>query len=268
MLQALAVSGQEAGLSINTSKSKVMVVGDLATLQPLQSLSLNGVQLERVSDFVYLGSQISSSSAEIDRRIKAAAFQCGNLRKIWSAPLQLKLKIRVFRALIEPILFYACESWTTTQKDLAKLTSAHSRLLRRAIAIPWFWGVSNADLFKTLAPLTSADITVEERRYRFVGHVARFHLNPVSLQPLNDLLWHETSRNTRRVTARNCITFHRQLLTGLGLPLDDLSALRELAEGHKDEYSRFCFERNLDRWTRWTKNAHPQPQPALEESTT
>ena len=56
MLQAIAVEARKAGLEINADKTKVLVVGELASAEPTRTLSVNGVRIERVQHFVYLGS--------------------------------------------------------------------------------------------------------------------------------------------------------------------------------------------------------------------
>ena len=53
-LNAIATAGQEAGLEINVSKTVVMVLGDLASLEPDRTLFLNDTPLKRVTSFVYL----------------------------------------------------------------------------------------------------------------------------------------------------------------------------------------------------------------------
>ena len=59
MLQAVALVGREAGLEINVDKTKVLVIGDLARLNP----------------------------DEVTRRINQAASNTGRLQKVWAAPL-------------------------------------------------------------------------------------------------------------------------------------------------------------------------------------
>ena len=99
MLQAVALVGREAGLEINVDKTKVLVVGDLARTDPSRTLSVDGMLLERVQNFQYLGTPRTTSP---DESIKPPPTpddfrRCGRLRT----------KTRIYRALSDPILFYA-----------------------------------------------------------------------------------------------------------------------------------------------------------------
>jgi hypothetical protein len=247
MLHAVATAARAAGLEINGGKTKLLVVGDLANAEPTRTLSLDGVPVERVAHFVYLGSQVPSSKDEIARRIQQAAFHSGQLRKVWAAPLTPVLKVRVFRALVDPILFYACETWTTTQADLERLRGARNRLLRRALQILWYHHVPNTELYKLNTSV--APKIVEERRLRFIGHVSRFVHNPSSLQPLNKLLWFQPKGATRRTSHRRTITFHDQLSRLVDLTLVEFRQLTEDCDS--PEFTKWYTSRCATRWAAW-----------------
>ena len=48
MLISVSAAARKAGLGINFAKTEVLVVGDLARAEPTHTLSLDGVQLNRV----------------------------------------------------------------------------------------------------------------------------------------------------------------------------------------------------------------------------
>ena len=48
MLTSVSAAAREAGLGINFAKTEVLVVGGLARAEPTRTLSLDGVQLNRV----------------------------------------------------------------------------------------------------------------------------------------------------------------------------------------------------------------------------
>ena len=62
---------REAGLDINVEKTKVLVLGDLAVAHPTETLSLDGVPIERVANFLYLGSLILNTTEEVLRKESA-----------------------------------------------------------------------------------------------------------------------------------------------------------------------------------------------------
>jgi hypothetical protein len=219
MLQAVAASGHEAGLEINVEKTEVLVVGDLAAASPDWTLSLDGVPLRRVQNFKYLGSLILNTREELARCIHRAAYQTGVLQNVWAAPICRKVKVRLFRVLIDPILFYACETWTTTEADLALARRARNRLLRRALRIRWFHYVSNSTL----------------------SH------HPSTDQPLLKLLWFVPNGATKRRGQGNRTTFHSQLVSLL--QLTSIHELRSFAEHHDAaDFRRWYTSQCRQRW--------------------
>ena len=84
---------------------------------------IHGELLENVNNFVYLGSSVPDTTNDIERRIALALTAFGRLRKsIWpNRDILLKLKLRLYRALILPIAIYASETWAVTDSDEKKL---------------------------------------------------------------------------------------------------------------------------------------------------
>ena len=62
---------------------------------------------------------------------KALAWQTNNaLSKIWRSNLDNNLKVRLFRAAVEPIILYGAEPWTLTLKQQQRLDETYTNLLR------------------------------------------------------------------------------------------------------------------------------------------
>ena len=78
--------------------------------------TLNGTSLKQVEDYKYLGSYISSSEKDFTPRFGTAWSACNDMHKIWSSQLPNYLKVKIFRATIEPILLYGSETWTLSRK--------------------------------------------------------------------------------------------------------------------------------------------------------
>ncbi len=83
-----------------------MVRGDLIGVPG--TITVDGAAIERVDDFKYLGSYVGSVDRDISERCKAASRAYGRLLPVW------KTKLRVFKTMVEPVLFYACETWPLT----------------------------------------------------------------------------------------------------------------------------------------------------------
>ena len=94
-------------------------------------VSLNGEELANVEQFKYLGGIITgfgSDEEDVETRIQQAVRVFGSLKAYWSDKrLNRKLKIRLFKARILPIVIYGCESWTFTRKILKNLRGFTAR---------------------------------------------------------------------------------------------------------------------------------------------
>ena len=161
-----------------------------------------------MASFLYLGSLILNTTEEVRMCIRRASHQTGILQNVWKLPLQRTAKVRFFRAFIDSILFYACETWTTTQADLALIRKARNRLLRQALGIRWNHFVTNQSLH---ALASTADVIIEQRRLSFFGHVARFRLYQNMAQPVLKLLWHVPQGAPMRRGQGNRTTYLGQL---------------------------------------------------------
>ena len=110
-LHDITQTAQTFGLQINVEKTKILL-----TDGPPAYVYLNGVQIEQVTEFKYLGSLIHekkiASTTEINSRIGQAAAAFASLKWcLWKRTnISTKTKIRLFRTLILPILLYGSET--------------------------------------------------------------------------------------------------------------------------------------------------------------
>ena len=84
--------------------------------------TLDGSNLEVVSDFKYIGSWIGSSEHDIQVRKAIAWKACNALSKIWKLSVSRSIKERLFQTIVETALLYEEESWTMTNKIQNNLT--------------------------------------------------------------------------------------------------------------------------------------------------
>ena len=121
-----------------------------------------------VSNYVYLGSYISSSEKDFTTRKGKAWTACNVINKILSSNLDNVFKLKFFKAVVEPIHLYGYETWTLSKKLEKSLDGTYTRLLMRVQNISW----------KTLPYQTSTNLPpvsrlVQARRVRFAGHCFR-----------------------------------------------------------------------------------------------
>ena len=88
-----------------------------------------------MEEFKYLGTTLTNQNSiqeEIKSRLKsgnACYYSVQNL--LSSSLLSKKLKIKIFRTIILPVVQYGCETWSLTLREERRLTVFESRVLRR-----------------------------------------------------------------------------------------------------------------------------------------
>ena len=88
---------------------------------PITSLQIDGVTVETVSDFIFLGSKITADgdcSHEIKRCLLLGRKVITNLDSILkSRDITLSAKVRLVKAMVFPVVMYGCDSWTIKKAE-------------------------------------------------------------------------------------------------------------------------------------------------------
>ena len=82
---------------------------------PITSWQIDGETVERVTDFIFLGSKITADgdcSHEIKRHLLLGRKIMKNLDSIFKSRDPLSTKVRLVKAMVFPVVMYGCESWT------------------------------------------------------------------------------------------------------------------------------------------------------------
>ena len=209
LLHALETSASLVGLHCNDKKTEYIT----SSSEPSSITSIHGKNIKRVDDFKYLGSFIMDSYKDFKIR-KALAWQaCNALGKIWRSNLDNNLKVRLFRAAVEPILLYGAETWTLTLKQQQRLDGTYTNLLRRVQNIHWSSHATLREIYRELPPISAR---LAKRRLLFAGHCCRAEGEAVSRL----LLW---SPSHLPVRSRR-LTFPKVISRDAGLDVEDLRA--------------------------------------------
>ena len=98
---------EKVGLKLNIQKTKIMGSG------PITSWEIDGETVERVSDFIFLGSKITADgdcSHEIKSHLLLGRKVMTNLDSILkSRDITLPTKVRLVKAMVLPVVMYGCE---------------------------------------------------------------------------------------------------------------------------------------------------------------
>jgi hypothetical protein len=170
------VKSEAALLKFRTAKRTNQVVDGLvrkkkqrARLSKLDSLSVNGVAVERVREMQYLGSRIiadGNGEEEIRERVRLAFVAFGKVRKVvTNSGLSSRIKLRLLHAYVTTVLLYGCEAW-------------HVKGIRvKGILAPLEYKI-----WALVKPAKGISIKFYERYQRrkclFLGHVMRSPLCP------------------------------------------------------------------------------------------
>ena len=107
-LMKVKEESEKVGLKLNIQKTKIMVAG------PITSLEIDGETVETVSDFIFLGSQITADgdcSHEIKRPLLLGRKVMTNLDSILkSTEITLPTKVHLVKPMVFPVVSYGCES--------------------------------------------------------------------------------------------------------------------------------------------------------------
>ena len=126
---------EKVGLKLNIQKTKITASG------PITSWEIDGETVETVADFIFLGSKITADgdcSYEIKRRLLLGRKVMTNLDSILkSRDITLPAKISLVKAMVFPVVTYACESWTIKKADCQRIDAFDLWCWRRLLRVPW-----------------------------------------------------------------------------------------------------------------------------------
>ena len=115
LLVKVKEESEKVGLNLNIQKTKIMASG------PITSWEIDGETVETVSDFIFLGSSVTSDgdcSHEIKRRLLLGRKVLTNLDSIFkSRDITLPTKVHLVKAMVFPGVMYGCESWTVKKAE-------------------------------------------------------------------------------------------------------------------------------------------------------
>ena len=110
---------EKVGLKLNIQKTKIMAAG------PITSWQTDGETVETVSDFIFLGYQItadSDCSHEIKRRLLLGGKVMTNLDTILKGrDTTLPTKVHLVKAISFSVVMYGCESWTVKKAECQRI---------------------------------------------------------------------------------------------------------------------------------------------------
>ena len=147
LLMKVKEETENVGLKLSIQKTKIVAYG------PITSWEIDGETVETVSDFIFLGSKITSDgdcSHEIKRRLLLGRKVMTNLDSILkSRDITLPTKVHLVKAMVFPMVMYGCENWTLRKAEHQIIDAFELWCWKRLLRVHWTARRSNQS---TLCP--------------------------------------------------------------------------------------------------------------------
>ena len=167
LLMKVKEESEKVGLKLNIQKTKIMASS------PITSSEIDGETVETVSDFIFEGSKITADgdcSHEIKRRLLLGRKVMSSLDSIFkSRDITLPTKVRLVKAMVFPVVMYACESRTVKKAEPQRIDAFELWCWRRLLRVPWTARRSNQSILKEINP----GISLEGMMLQYLGHLMR-----------------------------------------------------------------------------------------------
>ena len=125
---------EKAGLKLNIQKMKIMASG------PITSWQIDGETMETVSDFIFMGSKITTEGDcrhGIKRSLLLGRIARTNLESVLKSRDIISLtKVRIVKAMVFPVVMYGCESWSIRKAEHRRIDAFELWCWRRLSRVP------------------------------------------------------------------------------------------------------------------------------------
>jgi len=131
--EALVAATREIGLEVSANKPKYMVMYRDQNAGRIQCVRIDNITFESVEGFKYLGTNLinqNSFAEESKSRLRSGNACYHSVQNLLSSRL-LSLKIKIYRAIILPVVLYGCETWSLKLREERKLRVSEKMVLRR-----------------------------------------------------------------------------------------------------------------------------------------
>ena len=171
LLMKVKEESEKTGLKLNFQKTKIRASG------PITSWQIDGEIVETVADFIFMGSKITADgdcTHEIKRRLLLGRKVMTNLDSILkSRDITLSTKVHLVKAMVSPVVMYACESWTVKKAECWRIDAFELWCWRRLLRVPWTARRFNQSILKEISPGCSLEEPMLKLKLQYFGHLMR-----------------------------------------------------------------------------------------------
>ena len=90
-----------------------------------------------------------------------------------SRDITLPRKVRLVKAMVFPVVMYACESWTVKKAEHQRIDAFELCCWRRLLRVPWTARRSNQSILKEISPGISLEGMMLKLKLQYFGHLTR-----------------------------------------------------------------------------------------------
>ena len=90
-----------------------------------------------------------------------------------SRDITLPTKVRLFKAMVYPVVMYGCESWTIKKAEGQRFDAFELWCWRRLLRVPWAARRSNQSILKEISPEYSLEGLMLKLKLQYFGHLTR-----------------------------------------------------------------------------------------------
>ena len=156
-------------LQVDIQKTKIMASG------PITSWHIDGETMETVTDFIFLGSKITTDgdcSHKIKRHLLLGRKAMTKLDSILkSSNITLQTKVHLVKEMVFPVVMYGCESWTIKKSECRRIDAFELWCWRRILRVPWTARRSNQSIVKEIRSGCSLEGLMLKLKLQYFGHL-------------------------------------------------------------------------------------------------
>ena len=142
---------------------------------PIISWQIDGRGMETVTDFIFLGSKIttdSDCSQEIKRHLLLGRKAITNLDSILkSRDITLPTKVHLVKAMVFQVVTYECENWTIKKAESRRIDAFELWCRRRLLRVPWTARRFKQSILKEISPEYSLEGLMLKLKLQHFGHL-------------------------------------------------------------------------------------------------
>ena len=88
-----------------------------------------------------------------------------------SRDITLPTKVHIVKAMVFPVVLYACESWTIKKAEGQRTDAFELWCWRRLLGVPWTARRSNLSILKEISPEYSLEVLVLKMKLQYFGYL-------------------------------------------------------------------------------------------------